>query len=252
MKTATAAAVGLALVTTTDALSMQQVASLWKQNGGSSSSCPTAVAVAWAESRGNPKATGRNPGSYDRGLWQINSKWHPDVSDSCAYNAACNARNAVRISSGGTRWSPWATYNHGRHRQFMGQAKSACSSSRDEIEGALAIGTDDEYITANNGYITDDGRVIPNNGYVTDDGYITANGQVTYDNFNAASGYVTDDGNKSDCFETCRERGFGRKICRRKCKRGKKTMKKRKIKRSKSPVRGKKTGSLRGKFNAVW
>lgn len=137
MKTATIAVLGLALATTTDALSMGQVASLWKQNGGSSSSCPTAVAVAWAESRGNPSATGRNPGSYDRGLWQINSKWHPDVSDSCAYNAACNAKNAVRISSGGSRWSPWATYNDGLHNQFMSQARSACRSSRDEIANWL-------------------------------------------------------------------------------------------------------------------
>ena len=134
MKSALAATFGLVLVTATDALSMNQVASLWKQNGGSSSSCPTAVAVAWAESRGNPKATGRNSDSYDRGLWQINSKWHPDVSDSCAYNAACNAKNAVRISSGGSRWSPWATYNNGLHHQFMGQANSACASSRDELD----------------------------------------------------------------------------------------------------------------------
>ena len=122
----------LAMAHTSNALSMSQVAGYWKRGGGSSSSCPTAVAVAWAESHGNPRARGNNPGSYDRGLWQINSKWHPDVSDSCAYNAACNAKNAVRISSGGSRWSPWATYNHGKHRQYLSQARSACSNSRDE------------------------------------------------------------------------------------------------------------------------
>ena len=115
---------------------MSQVAGYWKRGGGSSSSCPTAVAVAWAESHGNPRARGNNPGSYDRGLWQINSKWHPDVSDSCAYDAACNAKNAVRISSGGSRWSPWATYNHGKHNKYMSQARSACSSSRDEDDSA--------------------------------------------------------------------------------------------------------------------
>eukprot|EP00942_MAST-04A_sp_MAST-4A-sp1_P011711 g11711.t1 len=59
-------------------LSMSGVASVWKRNGGSSSSCPTAVAVAWAESRGDTKARGQNSNSYDRGLWQINSYWHRD------------------------------------------------------------------------------------------------------------------------------------------------------------------------------
>jgi len=128
----------LAMAHTSNALSMSQVAGYWKRGGGSSSSCPTAVAVAWAESHGNPRARGNNPGSYDRGLWQINSKWHPDVSDSCAYNAACNAKNAVRISSGGSRWSPWATYNHGKHRQYLSQARSACSNSRDE-DGSVTV-----------------------------------------------------------------------------------------------------------------
>ena len=68
--------------------------------GGSTSSCPTAVAVAWAESRGDTKAKGYNSNSVDRGLWQINNYWHRDVSDSCAFDAACNAKAAVRISSG--------------------------------------------------------------------------------------------------------------------------------------------------------
>ena len=106
-------------------LSMSGVASVWKRNGGSSSSCPTAVAVAWAESRGDTKARGQNSNSYDRGLWQINSYWHRDVSDSCAYDKNCNAKNAVRISSNGRKWSPWATYNDGLHRRWMNDAKKA-------------------------------------------------------------------------------------------------------------------------------
>lgn len=177
-------AAACALATSADALSMNQVASLWKQNGGSSSSCPTAVAVAWAESRGNPGATGRNPGSYDRGLWQINSKWHPDVSDSCAYNAACNARNAVRISSGGSRWSPWATYNNGLHHKFMGQARSACSSSRDELDDEENVGWS---------------RVIK---------------EVAK---RAFKDELDDD--LEDCIENCQEeRGLSRRSCHRRCK----------------------------------
>lgn len=117
---------GCILAGTTSALSMKQVADKWKGVGGSTSKCSVAVAVAWAESKGNPKARGQNSDSYDRGLWQINSKWHRDVSDSCAYDAKCNAQQAKRISSNGNNWSPWATYKHGLHKRYLNDAKKAC------------------------------------------------------------------------------------------------------------------------------
>ena len=110
-------------------ISMSQIASYWKRAGGSTSSCPTAVAVAWAESRGDTTAKGYNSNSIDRGLWQINNYWHRDVSDSCAFDAGCNARAALRISSGGSRWSPWATYNDGLHHKWMSAARTACGGS---------------------------------------------------------------------------------------------------------------------------
>ena len=131
-------------------LSMSGVASVWKRNGGSSSACPTAVAVAWAESRGDTKARGQNSNSYDRGLWQINSYWHRDVSDSCAYDKNCNAKNAVRISSNGGKWSPWATYNDGLHRRWMNDAKKACGGSYD-ILGENLVGGGKVYGEYNKG-----------------------------------------------------------------------------------------------------
>ena len=114
------------LAATTSALSMKQVADKWKGVGGSTSTCATAVAVAWAESKGNPRARGQNSDSYDRGLWQINSKWHSHISDSCAYDAKCNAVHAKRISSNGNNWSPWTTYRKGLHKRYMNEAKKAC------------------------------------------------------------------------------------------------------------------------------
>lgn len=46
-----------------------------------------AMAVAEAESSFNPKAEHKNAdGSTDRGLYQINSKWHPEVSETQAYD----------------------------------------------------------------------------------------------------------------------------------------------------------------------
>jgi len=91
-----------------------------------------AVAVALAESTCTPSATGTNGptagcpnGSTDRGLWQINSCYHPTVSNACAYDAQCNATQAYRISAGGRSWSPWATYTSGRYRSFLSTAAAA-------------------------------------------------------------------------------------------------------------------------------
>ena len=86
----------------------------------------TAVAVALAESRCNPAATLVNTdGSRDRGLWQINSRWHPEVSDDCAYDAQCNADAAFRISGQGTSWTPWVTFNTGAYRSWLDEARAA-------------------------------------------------------------------------------------------------------------------------------
>ncbi|WP_199819847.1 transglycosylase SLT domain-containing protein, partial [Streptomyces sp. NRRL S-118] len=88
----------------------------------------TAVAVALAESSCNPSASNvqnNTPPSTDRGLWQINDYWHPEVDDACAYEPQCNANAAFDISSGGTDWQPWSTYNQGLHWRHMDEARAA-------------------------------------------------------------------------------------------------------------------------------
>ena len=87
----------------------------------------TAVAVAKAESGFRPTITNTagNAHGIDRGLWQINSYWHPEVSAACALSASCNARAAARISTWGRYWTQWWTYKNGKHLPFMAQAKAA-------------------------------------------------------------------------------------------------------------------------------
>lgn len=105
----------------------------------------TAVAVAMAESRCDPAATGHNngpPPSDDRGLWQINDYWHPEVSDACAYDAACNARAAYRISRGGDDWTPWSTYNNGTYLSYMKQAADAAGVPAPPKRAAKSINGD--------------------------------------------------------------------------------------------------------------
>jgi hypothetical protein len=70
-----------------------------------------AAAIAMAESGGNPNATNINqggsaPGSADRGLWQINSQFHPAQS---TYDPLQNAKGAILISNNGANWQPWCT-----------------------------------------------------------------------------------------------------------------------------------------------
>merc|ERR1711976_83954 len=118
----------------TTGISMSQIANYWI-NAHSKDNCQTAVAVAMAESHGDCSAQYVNgPGSIDRGLWQINSYWHPECSDSCAYSCSCNAGCAVNVwkSSG---WSAWATYNNGLHSKYMNDAAVACGyTAQDMLE----------------------------------------------------------------------------------------------------------------------
>jgi len=91
-----------------------------------------AVAVCFAESSGHTKVWAQvdNPASpahlsWDRGLWQINSFWHPEVSDAQCDdpNGACDA--VYRISMGFMVWSPWSAYNSGAYIFHMPAATEA-------------------------------------------------------------------------------------------------------------------------------
>ena len=92
----------------------------------------TAVAVGMGESACRPDAVNSNGptkgcpnGSVDRGLWQINSCWHPSVSKSCAYDAQCNANAAYRISAKGSNFKPWVAYTNGSYRNYVNAARAA-------------------------------------------------------------------------------------------------------------------------------
>jgi hypothetical protein len=107
-------------------------ASVASRAGFSGDRLVTAVAVGMGESSCRPDAQNSNGptkgcpnGSVDRGLWQINSCWHPSVSKSCAYDAQCNANAAYRISTKGTNFKPWAAYTNGSYRNHLEAARAA-------------------------------------------------------------------------------------------------------------------------------
>ncbi len=107
-------------------------ASVASRAGFSGDRLVTAVAVGMGESSCRPDAQNANGptkgcpnGSVDRGLWQINSCWHPSVSKSCAYDAQCNANAAYRISAKGTNFKPWVAYTNGSYRNHLEAARAA-------------------------------------------------------------------------------------------------------------------------------
>ena len=113
-------------------LSAREVALLAKSVGVPDSQLIYCVAICFAESSGNTQATGYNGptqgcpnGSRDRGLWQINDCYHPDVSDACAYDSGCNAKAMFAISNRGTNWNPWATWQSGAWLEYRSAAQSA-------------------------------------------------------------------------------------------------------------------------------
>jgi len=59
------------------------------------------------ESSGNQFAFNPTNGSNDRGYWQISKKYHPEVSDDCAYDPTCSTEQAYRIFKE-RGWGEWA------------------------------------------------------------------------------------------------------------------------------------------------
>jgi hypothetical protein len=89
---------------------------LWIANGGNKAAAPIAAAIAMAESAGDSTASNLNTnGSIDRGLWQINSV-HGAQS---TFDVTGNVKAAIAISSNGTNWTPWVTFNTGAYKKFL-------------------------------------------------------------------------------------------------------------------------------------
>lgn len=116
-----------------------------------------AIAIALAESGGDPNAIHHNSDknqTTDRGLWQINNYWHKEVSDSIAFDPTQAAAAVFAISKGGTNWKAWATYSNGHYLMYMPRAKAALG--KDAANGPTTpSGTYDEYgnpVDTTNGY----------------------------------------------------------------------------------------------------
>ena len=103
-------------------LSLPEIGTLAAAAGFRGTALAMAIAVALAESSGNPGATNLDSnGTVDRGVWQINSV-HTEFSAACDYDPPCAAGAAFAISDGGTNWGPWVTYQHGAEIVYLPEA----------------------------------------------------------------------------------------------------------------------------------
>jgi hypothetical protein len=91
----------------------------------------TAVAIAYAESSGNPNAVGDQSLAPERGpsigLWQINigSKAHPDLAEWNLTDPLTNARAAFRVyQDAGNSFRPWSTFTSTRYQAFLQRANN--------------------------------------------------------------------------------------------------------------------------------
>lgn len=119
-----------------DHYSAVQIAQVAQQGGFSGNDWTVSVAIAEAESSGWTRATLVDSDcSVDRGLWQINSYWHGEVSDSCAFAPSCAAQATHTIWANGG-WSQWTTYTNGAYLAHMSDAQAAV----DQVSGGSGSG----------------------------------------------------------------------------------------------------------------
>jgi lysozyme-like protein len=119
-----------------------QIANCAKAAGFSGSDLPIAIAIALAESGGNPTATHKNNnGSTDYGLFQINSIHSDLLGQNNWSDPAANARMAYSIFVQSNKtFNPWSTYKSGSYLRFLVRSRKAAPNASGNVpSGTLEI-----------------------------------------------------------------------------------------------------------------
>jgi Lysozyme like domain len=122
-----------AIVQSGNKLSAVAIAGYASAAGFSGDDLVTAVAVALAESGGDPNAHGdlTLPGSGSYGLWQIYAHAHPELGPDFTqlYDPAVNAAAAFSVySAAGNSFSPWSTFKGGQYAAHLDIASQAINA----------------------------------------------------------------------------------------------------------------------------
>jgi hypothetical protein len=124
----------------------------------------TSVAVALAESGGNPSARNLSSREDSRGLWQINVRAHTEFANANLYDPATNAR-AARTVLRKQGWTAWSVFSNGKFLLYMPTAGVAVRSLPGGVDtgdpiGDAAAGAVDSTV----GGVIDTGRSIASIG----------------------------------------------------------------------------------------
>jgi Lysozyme like domain len=112
-------------------LSASDIAIYAANAGFSGDDLITAVAIALAESGGDPQALGDTsitPGG-SLGLWQINLKFHPEyqANPSALYDPQTNANAAYRVFQQ-QGFEAWSTFKGGQYQAHLDDANAAVNA----------------------------------------------------------------------------------------------------------------------------
>ncbi|MCR3750483.1 transglycosylase SLT domain-containing protein [Lentzea californiensis] len=115
-------------------LSPEQIAQHARAAGFEGQGLTIAIAVALAESSGNPRAHNDRPPDDSYGLWQINMlgamgperrRQYGLDSNRDLFDPRANAEVANALSKDGKSWTPWSTYTNGAYRKYLDVARRA-------------------------------------------------------------------------------------------------------------------------------
>lgn len=98
------------------------------------------VAIAYAESGLNTLATNTvgNSAGTDRGILQINSVYHAEVSDRWAFDPGGAFLAGYRISSNGTNFTPWSTFGNGAYKRYLSSANVPSTPATSQVAQATS------------------------------------------------------------------------------------------------------------------
>jgi hypothetical protein len=110
-------------------LQPSDVAAVAQTAGFSGSDLEIAIAIAFAESSGNPYAIGDLELGISVGLWQVNLKAHPEFQGVNLMDPQTNANAAYSIYvAAGMSFAPWSTFKNGAYRANLQLASSAVNA----------------------------------------------------------------------------------------------------------------------------
>src|SRR5271157_502360 len=171
-------------------ISVAQARAYASAAGFSANALDTIVAIAQAESSLNTLAQHTNSdGSIDRGILQINSRWHAEVSDSQAYDPESAFAQGYRISSSGTNFTAWSIYNNKSYLRYMPASSASSASSASKpwwsfpktwgyITQYLGIGTDSPHYAVDIGAPQDTPFFFLQDGTIDEASYQAWGGEI--------------------------------------------------------------------------